>query len=93
MIRSLPLLLALGCVAPDGKGGPVADGADDTGATDTGDTAGDTLPDGLNGTPPAEAVSLPTFAARNQYGEDRSEADLLGHPTVLWFYPAAGTYG
>ena len=38
----------------------------------------------------AEEVAL---AARNQLGESRSEADLVGHPTVLWFYPAAGTYG
>jgi hypothetical protein len=71
---------------------------DTTGDTDTdtdtdGDTDGDTLPEGLNGTAPRDAISLPTFAARNQYGEDRSEADVLGHPTIMWFYPAAGTYG
>ena len=65
---------------------------DTTGDTD-GDTDGDTLPEGLNGTAPRDPISLPTFAARNQYGEDRSEADVLGHPTIMWFYPAAGTYG
>ena len=86
------LLLLLACTAPK-------DAADDTAAVaDSGDTdavdSGDTdLPDGLNGTAPDAPVALPTFTARNQAGETRTDADLLGHPTVMWFYPAAGTYG
>ena len=95
-------LLALGCNAPGAGDGKVAD----SGAADTGDTAVDDTDDTddtedtdeplageYNGDIPTNPVSLPTFAARNQYGEARSEADLVGHPTVLWFYPAAGTYG
>ena len=91
----LSLLLACAGSTPADKALADTGPADDTAAdTDTtGDTDGDTLPDGLNGTAPRAAISLPTFVARNQYGEDRSEADVLGRPTVMWFYPAAGTYG
>ncbi|MDP2315781.1 MAG: hypothetical protein Q8P41_22980 [Pseudomonadota bacterium] len=90
------LLLLLACTGP---GKDDTSSVADSGDTDSNDTSGDTdpgdtdLPDDLNGTAPAAAVALPTFSARNQYGEARSEADLVGHPTVLWFYPAAGTYG
>lgn len=100
-MRTLPLLLAaalaVGCAADpprDGADNARADsGPGDTGPGDTEDSGEITVPDGLNGAPPDAAVALPTFAARNQLGEARSESDLLGHPTVLWFYPAAGTYG
>jgi len=91
----LSLLLACANSSPADKAVADSGPADDTAAdTDTpGDTDGDTLPAGLNGTAPRAAISLPTFAARNQYGDARSEADVLGHPTIMWFYPAAGTYG
>lgn len=82
----LPLVLALGCSAPKGDTS-VADSGVDSGA-------GDTAPaPTLNGTPPDAPVALPTFTARNQLGEARTDADLRGHPTVMWFYPAAGTFG
>lgn len=85
------LFLLLGCVAPE-KIGPDTSAVSDSGATDS-DTD-DTDPTGeLYGVPPDAPVPLPTFTAHNQYGEARSEADLVGHPSVLWFYPAAGTYG
>lgn len=41
----------------------------------------------------APAADVPEFAAVNHLGEPRSRADLVGHPTVLWFFPAAGTPG
>jgi peroxiredoxin len=47
----------------------------------------------LHGTLPPEPVAAPEFAARNQLGEARGRPDLLGHPTVLWFFPASGTPG
>ena len=47
----------------------------------------------LHGTRPAQPVELPEFAAVNHLGEARTRADLLGKPTVLWFFPAAGTPG
>ena len=93
------LLFLLACTEPTpGDTSRVADSGDtddidDTDDTDDTDTDDTDMPDGLTGTAPAEPVSLPTFTARNQLGESRSEADLSGHPTVLWFYPAAGTYG
>ena len=57
------------------------------------DTDSDTLPADLNGTPPAAAVPAPEFVATNRDGTPRSRPDLTGHPTVVWFYPAAMTSG
>jgi hypothetical protein len=52
------------------------------------------LPPGLNGQPPSAPVGLPSFGqVTNRLGASVSPADLVGHPTVLWFYPAAGTGG
>lgn len=50
-------------------------------------------PTELHGARPAAEVVLPEFAAVNERGEARTKADLVGHPTVLWFFPAAGTPG
>lgn len=82
--------------------GTTPTGTTPTGTTPTGtippsataDTGGATgLPTGLNGTPPATPIGLPTFVATNRDGGTRTEVDLIGHPTALWFYPAAGTGG
>lgn len=89
---ALLTILAVACAAPDAAKDVVVDTGGDTAADDTADT-GEEIPEGLHGVAPDAPVALPTFAARNQHGEARSEADLLGHPTVLWFYPAAGTFG
>jgi hypothetical protein len=48
---------------------------------------------GLVGTEPRKKLSLPDFAASNRDGKTRSKADLQGQPTVVWFFPAAGTPG
>ncbi len=45
------------------------------------------------GVSPDVPVPLPMFAARNMDETSRGPADLQGGPTVVWFYPAAGTYG
>ena len=78
-------------------------GDDDTAAGDDDDTAAgdddtadddDTTPppaDQLHGTAPAQALAVPTFEAVNSDGSARSTPDLLGHPTVMWFFPYAGT--
>jgi len=91
-MRSLLFVLAIAC---DGKGG-----SDETTQPDLdsgADTVADTeLPEedtGLYGTFPETALPAPDFAATNYDGAARSREDLLGHPTVLWFFPAAGTYG
>ena len=72
--------------ASDGTDG-ASDGTD--GASDGADGTGGAY----NGTPPSSPVSAPEFAATNRDGGARDREDLLGHPTVMWFYPAAGTYG
>lgn len=51
------------------------------------------LPTGLYGHAPAVAVPAPVFTATNRDGTPRGRDALLGHPTVIWFYPAAGTPG
>lgn len=52
------------------------------------------LPPGLHGTPPAVAKGPPTFShVVSRTGNPVAPGDLLGHPTVLWFYPAAATGG
>lgn len=47
----------------------------------------------LHGTAPASPLAAPEFAATDRDGTPRDRSSLLGHPTVLWFYPAAGTGG
>lgn len=49
----------------------------------------------LHGTAPpvAKRTPAPAFAARNRDGSARGQADLLGHKTILWFYPKASTPG
>lgn len=42
----------------------------------------------------AQAQVIEAFAGVvNLDGTARSKADLLGHPTVVWFFPFAGTPG
>ncbi len=93
----IPLMLALACGGDD-----TTTGTTDTGTTDSGTTAGtaDTEPPtevtdtaGFYGEAPPEPVPLPTFAAINQHGEARGPDHLVGHATVLWFYPLADTPG
>ncbi len=93
----IPLLFALAC-AGDTTTGTSDSGTTDSGATATGTT--DTAPPtqvtdtvALNGTAPAVPVPLPTFAALNQLGEPRGPEHLVGHATVVWFYPLADTPG
>lgn len=47
----------------------------------------------LNGTAPSQPLAIPSFSATNHDGQPRDQNDLIGNPTVIWFYPAAGTYG
>lgn len=86
-----------GCGASTDTGETTDSGADtaDSGG-ETGDTAdsGDTgLPADLHGTVPDAATPAPEFSVLNQDEQVRTRDDLLGHPTIVWFYPAAGTSG
>ena len=49
--------------------------------------------DAVTGEVQAERVAVPDFTVVNHDGTPRSRDDLLWHPTVLWFFPAAGTPG
>ncbi len=73
--------------------GFVADSADTADTSDTAEgTDVDTATD-LNGEWATERTPAPEFVATNRDGSARSRPDLVGHPTVIWFYPAAGTSG
>ncbi len=50
-------------------------------------------PGALRGEQLAPPIVVPEFAAVSHTGAPRSRSDLLGHPTVMWFFPAAGTPG
>ena len=45
------------------------------------------------GTIPSSQLAVPDFSAQNSDEELRDKGNLIGQPTVLWFLPAAGTYG
>lgn len=47
----------------------------------------------LNGTWPDNPIAAPEFTALNFDNTGRDQSDLIGNPSVLWFYPAAGTFG
>jgi len=81
----------------DASGGDAA-GDDGAAADDGGDLVadGDTKNidwDALNGTVPPQPLAAPHFTARNRDDTSRSRPDLIGHPTVMWFYPKANTSG
>jgi hypothetical protein len=76
----------------------------DTGGDDAsaGDEGGDLVADAdtknidwdaLNGTLPPQPLAAPHFTARNRDDTPRTRPDLIGHPTVIWFYPKANTSG
>ena len=45
------------------------------------------------GTIPTSQLVAPDFSAQNYDEGLRDKNNLIGQPTVLWFFPAAGTYG
>jgi hypothetical protein len=73
--------------------------AEETGTTITdSDTTDTTSPSeidwsSLNGTLPPEALPAPEFLAHNFDNAVRDRDALIGHPTVMWFFPATGTPG
>ena len=60
---------------------------------ESGDETGTVEPPSFNGVPPENPLSLPEFVATNYDGNTRGPGDLIGSPTVLWFYPKAATAG
>ena len=80
----------------DGDADTDADSDSDSDADSDSDSDSDSDTDtdvSFNGTVPGEPISAPEFAATNRDGSSRDRSDLIGHPTVLWFYPGAFTSG
>ena len=82
---------------PDSSAGTTTD-SQTTQTNDSQDSTRDTQETGTNtrqlvGQPPANPVPLPDFVATNYDEAPRSRDDLLGHRTIIWFYPAASTAG
>ena len=99
-MRLTPLLLSvfwLGCAGSDDAGDTDAKDSSspdtDTQVEDTGELidSGDIA--SLYGVPPETAIPRPDFTATNRDGTARGPDNLEGVRTVLWFFPAAGTYG
>jgi len=87
-------------LAADAGGDPGVDADDtpDSGADDPlDDGADDAVADidwgALHGRVPQVARPAPEFEALNRDGSPRGRGDLVGQPTVLWFYPKAATSG
>jgi hypothetical protein len=93
--RLLPALgLLLGCAGIGGPGNiPTAPVDDDDSTAVVADDDDTVMPpdDSLHGSYPATELALPQFEALNSDGSVRGPDDLRGHPTVLWFFPFAGT--
>ena len=49
--------------------------------------------EGLHGSAPKKEIPLPRFEARNTANESRGPTDLVGMPTIVWFFPFAATPG
>jgi hypothetical protein len=98
VLASWATLGACASTGPDkGSGGDGATdsgaGADGGGADGAADGDSGATPPSFHGTRPDEALPAPDFAATNRDGAARDREDLLGGPTVMWFYPAATTAG
>jgi hypothetical protein len=77
----------------DSGGDEVVDsGVGDTGDPFDVDTGGFDW-DALNGVRPDEPIGMPAFSALNYDGSARGPGDLLDHPTAMWFYPLAESFG
>jgi len=97
------LFLLTACSPKDGSSVDTTDSsASDTNAsvyttdTDTNqgsDTANDVNPDDLYGVVPGNSISAPQFTVVNHDGSTRTREDLIGHRTVMWFFPFARTPG
>jgi hypothetical protein len=97
MLNAIPWLAGLlacagtSSIDSDPQDSPAdTDNSVDTGLIDTGpfDTTG------LNGEEVDPRLDAPVFdQVLASDGSARTQADLMGHPTVIWFYPDAGTYG
>ncbi|HNC95858.1 MAG TPA: hypothetical protein PKY30_04080 [Myxococcota bacterium] len=89
------LLFLLACQTSDPKDSLAGtDSRQDSVADSREDSSGDSQPVAeLHGKAPENPVDLPDFQVTSMDGTSRTRVDLLGHATVMWFYPAANTAG
>ena len=105
-VRAMLLSILLFACSGDGADSPAGDGDADTDADSDSDSDADSDSDSdsdtdsdtdtdvsFNGTVPDVPISAPEFDATNRDGSARDRSDLLGHATVMWFYPAAFSGG
>lgn len=87
----VPLLAGPGgCRSACGPSGVCPDTADTAGHSgDSPAETADTAPQ-PHGLPPESPVPAPTFVATADDGTPRGREDLLGHRTLLWFFPTVG---
>ena len=74
-------------------GSDASEVADASDPTDTVTTVDDIRNLDLSGDVPRVSSALVDFVATNSDGSPRGPPNIAGSPTVLWFFPAAGTYG
>jgi len=86
--------------ASDGSDDSDTDTSDASSSDDPSDASDTTEPEeidlsqlDLNGTLPASNLEPVEFLALNRDGSERTAADLVGQPTVMWFYPLANSPG
>lgn len=86
-------LLLMGCFgASTAKDGPATE-PDPTDVATHDTAAAYHVADTLYGVVPNRPAALPEFTATNHDGVTRDRDDILGKPTVMWFFPSAGTFG
>lgn len=88
-----PLLAACSGNPSDSVADSSSDADTDTDTDSDADTDVDTGPESYHGTVPDVSIPAPEFTAQNMDESPRTREDLIGHPSVIWFYPAAGTSG
>ncbi len=91
LIAMLALALITGCTPTEEPPGDSV--ADSSAPEDTAPPFDTGLYDQLNGAEPDELLAAPSFEATAHNGELRGQEHLLGHPSVIWFYPLANTSG
>ncbi|MFH1468525.1 MAG: hypothetical protein ABIO70_29315 [Pseudomonadota bacterium] len=92
-MRTVLLLPVLAIACTPAKKDPKDSAADTSPPVDTAPPFDTGLYGELHGARPAVFLEAPEFEATAHNGELRGREHLLGHPTVLWFYPMASTSG
>jgi hypothetical protein len=86
--------------ASDDSDGSDTDTSDESSSADPSDDSDTTEPEEVDlsqldlfGTLPASNLEPAEFVALNRDGSERTAANLVGQPTVMWFYPLANSPG